>query len=709
MSAIGKIRQRSTLLVAIVGLALAAFVLGDLVKGMGTSAEIASIGEVYGEPISEEQMRAYNDRITQTTQDYINQGVEINAQTLRNIRDTEWNRLMREIILGKQLELLGIQVTNDELTEIIHGADTSRIHRFIKSDPTFKDSTTGVFNPRLVTQFIQRIEQEGTPEFKQRWENFIRIVKADRAYTKYYKLIEKGLYVTNFEAQKNYETSASTRSIKFVVKKYNDIGDSLVNADDDAIYAYYQEHKNDPQYEQKPGRLVEYVRIEMEFSEDDIEKTKSLLEGKKNRFTRTKDDSLFVVANSSSKFFNNNYVIRKGMLDAETEEKVFYGDTSVLGTIVGPFREGNTFKIAKITGFDTIPERSVRHILISFDGAKSQAESSRTKEEAKRLADSLENIVRNDTSAFTGLVTAFSEDQGSVMNGGKYMWFPEGQMVATFNDFSFQQPVGAIGTVETEYGYHIIEVLGARDLAAKAIPVEAEIRALEGTIKSYREKAIEFISAANTKKTSLKELSGEFQYPVQEYEVGEREFMIPNVQNSNEMISWLKTAMKGDISNPIVSGNSILVARLVKIKTEGVPDFEDVKEMMRFPTMKHLKAELYRDKMTGNSLDEVANRVGERILNADIRFSDFTIPGGGGNEPEVIGAVFANYSDGDIIGPIEGRVGIYTVLLQQTNNAPAAEDLTMTKRSMTASLRSGVEVQIYQALEKIANVVDNRD
>ena len=57
------------------------------------------------------------------------------------------------------------------------------------------------------------------------------------------------------------------------------------------------------------------------------------------------------------------------------------------------------------------------------------------------------------------MVSKFSEDEGSVKNGGKYLSFPKGQMVPEFNDFSFNSPAGSIGVVRTQYGYHIIEVL----------------------------------------------------------------------------------------------------------------------------------------------------------------------------------------------------------------------------------------------------------
>jgi hypothetical protein len=167
--------------------------------------------------------------------------------------------------------------------------------------------------------------------------------------------------------------------------------------------------------------------------------------------------------------------------------------------------------------------------------------------------------------------------------------------------------------------------------------------------------------------------------------------------------------MKDEISNPIVMNNTVYVARLVKIKRKGAPDFEDVKDMMKVPTIRDLKFEAYRSKMTGNSMDEVASRVKEPIQDATLRFSDYTIPGGGGNEPEVIGAIFANYAQGSIIGPVQGKVGIYTMLLESVTEGTPSQDIEAMKQSMTSTARSGVEAAVFSALEKMANVIDKRE
>ena len=66
-------------------------------------------------------------------------------------------------------------------------------------------------------------------------------------------------------------------------------------------------------------------------------------------------------------------------------------------------------------------------------------------------------IINKDN--FAELVTKFSEDPGSKETGGLYEDFLEADMVPEFSSFCATEPIGKIGIVKTNFGFHIIEVL----------------------------------------------------------------------------------------------------------------------------------------------------------------------------------------------------------------------------------------------------------
>jgi len=69
-------------------------------------------------------------------------------------------------------------------------------------------------------------------------------------------------------------------------------------------------------------------------------------------------------------------------------------------------------------------------------------------------------------------------------------------MVAEFEDVSFNKPVGSIHQATTQYGIHIIEVLGQRDQKELIVAtVDSEIARSRATINLVRDKAMEFINS----------------------------------------------------------------------------------------------------------------------------------------------------------------------------------------------------------------------
>ena len=132
---------------------------------------------------------------------------------------------------------------------------------------------------------------------------------------------------------------------------------------------------------------------------------------------------------------------------------------AAVGTIWGPYKEQNFYVVSKLVGKKPSDSTLARHILISYKGNQAAGEAKRTKEEAKKLADSIGAIVKADGSKFSQFVN-LSSDVNSAAQGGTLGWSVSSnpQFVPEFQKFVDNSPVGATGVVETQFGYHIINI-----------------------------------------------------------------------------------------------------------------------------------------------------------------------------------------------------------------------------------------------------------
>lgn len=101
-----------------------------------------------------------------------------------------------------------------------------------------------------------------------------------------------------------------------------------------------------------------------------------------------------------------------------------------------------------------LPERvRVRHILIKTQG--------KPKEDAPKLKMKAEDLLKQlqHGANFEELAKKNSEDPGSAEKGGELGWIVRGQTVPNFEKTAFSLKPGDLsGVIETEYGYHIIQV-----------------------------------------------------------------------------------------------------------------------------------------------------------------------------------------------------------------------------------------------------------
>jgi len=78
-----------------------------------------------------------------------------------------------------------------------------------------------------------------------------------------------------------------------------------------------------------------------------------------------------------------------------------------------------------------------------------------------------------DGQDFAETAKKYSKDTGSGANGGDLGWFGKGAMVPEFETAAYSQPIGEIGKpVQSQFGYHIIQVVARQEVPANASQYE---------------------------------------------------------------------------------------------------------------------------------------------------------------------------------------------------------------------------------------------
>ena len=155
--------------------------------------------------------------------------------------------------------------------------------------------------------------------------------------------------------------------------------------------------------------------------------------------------------------------------------------------------------------YTSAEERRASHILVKADKDAPKAE----REKARAKAETLLAEVRKTPDAFPDIARKNSDDEGSAAKGGDLDFFGRGAMVKPFEEAAFGLKAGETsGIVESDFGYHIIRVTGARGGEKKSFEsvrpaIETEVRN-QLAQKQFADAAVQFDDTVYTQSDSLK-------------------------------------------------------------------------------------------------------------------------------------------------------------------------------------------------------------
>ncbi|RZK09784.1 MAG: peptidylprolyl isomerase, partial [Flavobacterium sp.] len=376
------------------------------------------------------------------------------------------------------------------------------------------------------------------------------------------------------------------------------------------------------------------------------------------------------------------------------------------GEVFGPYLYNGYYAVSKSLGRQAGINAKASHILLAYKGAmRANPTVTRTKEEAQAKANELLAQVQANPSSFMMLAMTNSDDS-SKQQGGDLGFFSKGQMTPKFNDFVFGNPIGKIGLVETEFGFHIINVTDKQD-GIRLATIARKIDASESTTDKVYTKAVKFeMEAADKDFAAVAKENGVTVTPSVKVQAMDESF--GPIQNQRPIVKWAfeKKTNVGDVKRYEVPNVGHVIVKLKKVNKEGLMAVDQARLSIEPKLKNQKKAELIKAKMKGASLAAIAQSSGTTVQNAvDLTVENAVLPGAG-FEQKVVGTAFSLAAN-KVSAPIEGNSGVYVIQSKAVTKAPAITDFKPYVAKLSGQSASAPG-RVIGALKSDADIEDNR-
>ena len=716
MAVLGKIRALGPVaLISVIGLALFAFVFST---GTGTVTDAFKSDEfnqsrvaiVNGIEMDRSDFMRNVDNIEQQ-----NRGSRSSIQTMNSV----WESELKKLILQSEYEKIGISVEREMMRDLLRN-NLSSFADFQNDNSEFDEQILNQFISNLKEISPETIELQGSLVNYESWNNFENSVASQGLEQLYYNLIDAGIHTSLFEGEESHYNSNDLVDFRYVKIPFSSITDDEIKITKSDVNEYIND--NESVYSSDPTRDLIYVRFDEKPSETDEsdfmtaleELTEDRVEYDLNSnekitykgFKNTENNEDYINTNSAIKFYDS-YVFNNS-LSPKFADKIFNLDK---GGLFGPYKEDGFVKTTKLIDTKILPDSAkVRHILIPYMGSfRSGPNDSKSKDEAKKTADSINNVLKRNRVKFNSLLS-LSSDQVSNENDGVIEFAYIDGFAPEFRDFSFEKRVGAIDVVETDFGFHIIEILsqGTKQKAIKVGNLALKIEPSERTRDSIYSLASKFEIAVNS--DNFREYAKEIGMKVSPVNnVAELDENIPILGKQRNIIRWAYDANTdvGDIKRFNISEGGYAIVMLSSVNDKGMMSY-DKSSITALPIVKNKKkAEKIISNTNFSDIDQIANQYGLQVESALSVNLNNPVISGVGNEPAVVGYAMGINKE-TTSQAIIGESGVFYIYVTERRKAASLDNYMSLINNINSSRTSQIRSNAYNALKDKAEIVDYR-
>ncbi len=716
MSIMQTIREKGAkVTVVLIAIALLGFILTDYFSGKGRGGFTGGpqeIGKVNGKSVNYD---LFNKRVELMENNMRSQGYPSSPALSQQAMEQTWNQEISRIVLAQEIDKLGMRISKKELGDILYGPNAPSDLK-----QQFSDETTGQYNPVLAKQNIDQMLKKGTQEQKDNINAYINDLEEQRKQEKFVMLLANSVNYPRWFIEKQSADNSQIAKVSMVKEVYTSVPDSTIKIEDKEIAAYINKHKDE--FKQEESRGIQYVTFSAAPSAADSVETKNALEKLKPEFENTTNMEQFLAGEGANNYYNG--FINGKAIQIPVKDSIF---KTPVGSVYGPYLDGGNYVLAKVEGSRIMPDTvKLRHILVATvqrDPQSGQSYPVRDTASAKQRIDSIQTAIRNGSS-FDSLVVSLSDDPGSKDKGGVYENVPSGQMVSSFNDFIFLNPVGSKGIVKTEFGYHYIEVLSQKGggMGYKVAYLPKEIVASQETDSKAQNDANIFAGDSRDAKsfdeTFEKTLKPKGYVKGIATDIRRVDGDIRGLGFSRSFVRNIYEADGGEVLKPERIDDKYVVAAVVEVLKEGTQSVTKARPQIEPLLRNKKKAEVLKQKVgTVTTLEAASTALNNAPIETvdSVRMSSKSGATALSFEPRVTGAAFNPANKGKVCPEVlEGNSGVYVIRVDEVSTTPVTDANIADKRKILSEqgkqMISNPQSPSYpvNALKKAATITDKR-
>ncbi|MBO4561648.1 MAG: SurA N-terminal domain-containing protein [Bacteroidaceae bacterium] len=707
MATLQKIRSKGPLLLIVIGLAMLAFILGDAWKIIRPNQGVQYVGSIDGENISamdfQHELEVYTDVVK-----FANQVSDLSELQQNQIKDEVWSTMVRDRILNKETQALGLQVTDAELMEVIeHGND-----QMLQNTPF--NNEEGKFDADILKSFLAFYEELDRDALSAEEYNYYQgmynywlfieqSIRTNLLYTKYQALVNGAIVSNPVSAKNAFENRIKRTDVLIASLPYSTVADTDVKLTSADVKAVYNEGK-EGLYNYSETRDIVYIDYEIVPSEADREALAVEMNEVASQLESDVDDYAAFLRRAGSDVTFSEVARQAKNLPEDVTLRL---DSVKVGDVFGPYYNAdddtyNAFKyLSTVNGYDSIQVKLMQVVMDDEAAAAKRVDSIMT---ALKKGANFDAIAESyDQSAPEQWLAADSYEPAVV----------EGDNAAYLNKANSMKK-GEVASLKVEFGTIIIKVLDTKtpvkkyNLAIVKHPVEFS----EETSNNAYNKLSAFL-ATNTTVEEMRENAEDSDFRLLYYPGFQNyNYNIGGVAKSHEALRWAFEAQAGEVSRIYEVGDfndHLLAVGVEKIHPRGYTSLEDATPTLTLRALNNKKFDMLKDKLAGKSFDELKNVDG--VVIDTVKFVNFNNPAyiaSSFSNEAALGASVMNLEQDEVTAPIKGEGCAYVAKKVSADSYSAEFDAKSEGLRLRSMNSQQIGSQLLEALFYEANVVDNR-